>query len=132
MGDPTMDLIARLQSMQGANGVSKGCFGGLLPDADVSGGLQLMVCGIGKNPLNTPITSLVNGGRFGAKGGQQALLAKIGAQISSDFQKANNDAQAYKANLAAGVENAGIQQAASMHGLPPNLKNNNGNGGRSA
>lgn len=112
----------------GAGGPSKGVFGGILPDADVSGGFQLMVVGIGKNPLNTPLASFINGGGYGRKPGQQALLSKIAAQISADFQQAKNAGDAYKAQLAAGVE------AAAQHGLPRDVgtKPNGGSNGRSA
>ena len=112
-----------------ANGQpAKGAFGGMIPNADVSGGFQLMVVGLGKNPLNTPLASFLSGGGYGRKPGQQALLAKIAAQMSSDFAQANQAGQALKAQLAAGVESG----APISSGLPRDLKPNSGNGGRSA
>ncbi len=65
----------------GAGGVSKGCFGGLIPDADVSGGFQLVVCGVGKNTLNTPLTSFLAARAKGTKGGKQALLDTGGCYV---------------------------------------------------
>lgn len=110
-----------------ANGQpAKGAFGGMIPNADCSGGFQLMVLGVGKNPLNTPLAAFIAGGGYGRKPGQQALIAKIAAQMASDFSQANQQGQAYKQMLAADV-----QQAAVNHGLPRDLgTNNGGNGGR--
>lgn len=122
MGDPTLEMIARLQSMQGSAN-KPGAFFGMLPDADVSGGFQLMVVGVGKNPLNTPLASFINGGGYGRKPGQQALISKIAAQISSDFQQAKNAGESYRAQLAAGVE-------AAAHGLPRDLGKPSGGGTR--
>jgi hypothetical protein len=101
--------------MQGNSG-KPGSFMGMIPNADVSGGFQLMVLGVGKNPLNTPITALLNGGGYGRKPGQQALIAKIAATMASDFTQANQAGQALRAQLAAGVEASAIQS-----GLPPDL-----------
>lgn len=121
MGDPTLDFIAKLQSMQGGSDKPGSLFG-MIPNADTTGGFQLIVVGgVLKGTLNTPISALANSGRFGGKGGQQAALAKFAATVSSDFQKANQAGESYKAQLAAGVEAAG-------HGLPRDVGKPSGGG----
>lgn len=115
------DIISRIAQMQSMEQSARGGGGpsslfGMIPDADVSGGLQMMVLGIGKNPLNTPLTALLNSGRFSAKPGKQALLARIAAQIAGDFSKASQQAASFAQAIAGDV-----QQAAISHGLPRDL-----------
>jgi hypothetical protein len=110
-----------------ANGQpAKGLCGGILPNADCSGGFQLMVLGVGKNPLNTPLAAFIAGGGYGRKPGQQALIAKIGADIVAYAQQASQQA------LAARVQPSGIDANMPIQsGLPRDLgTNNGGNGGR--
>ncbi|MFZ4125561.1 MAG: hypothetical protein ACOYJ2_05770 [Rickettsiales bacterium] len=115
MADDIISRIAQMQSMEQAarGGMGPGSLFGMLPDADVSGGFQMMILGIGKNPLNTPLVSLINSGRIGAKPGKQALLARIAAQMSSDFSKANQQAAEFARMLAHDVQSGPI-----THGLP--------------